>query len=647
MPRDLPLSNGSLLVNFDLTYQHRDTYFPHVGQENHTVGGVNRVGVWVDGAFTWLNEWPLDLRYQAGTLVTEVTGRHAALRLRLRVHDAVDCQGNILVRRFTFADESGAARTLRLFAHFDAYIGGSGPGNTAYFDGEYHALVCYKGDRYFLLASEPACSGYAAGLKGLEGLQGTWRDAEDGALSYSAVAIGLVDATLQCEIGVPPHGEATAYIWLAAGHTLPEVADLHALAMAGPGRLIDRTAAYWRFWLTTARREFADLSQAAIDLYHRSLLLARTQIGNNGAITAANDSGVAPGGMDHYSYVWPRDAALVAEALDLAGYHEVPREFYRFLRRMLDQTGHAFPGYLLQRYTPTGFVASSWHPHVTNGRKSLPIQEDETALVLYGLHRHLALTGDVELLRDLYPSFVRPAADFMLAYRDERTGLPRPSYDLWEEKHGITLFTTSTVFAALRAAADFAAAMGDGAAAASYRQAAAEIQAAAARYFYDSSTDRFVFMLHVDEQGNAHPDYLLDASMAGAFLFGLFPADDPRMASTMHAIQQGLGNAPPVGGIARHGADYYCHLDGNYARYQGNTWFVSTLWLADWLTMIGRRAEARDWLEWCAARALPSGVLSEQLHPLSGAPLSVAPLTWSHAAYIASVERYLRAAGEG
>jgi GH15 family glucan-1,4-alpha-glucosidase len=71
---------------------------------------------------------------------------------------------------------------------------------------------------------------------------------------------------------------------------------------------------------------------------------------------------------------------------------------------------------------------------------------------------------------------------------------------------------------------------------------------------------------------------------------------------------------------------------------------VSTLWLADWLTMTGRWAEARDWLEWCAARALPSGVLPEQLHPLTGAPLSVSPLTWSHAAYIASVERYLRAA---
>jgi hypothetical protein len=29
MPRDLPLSNGSLLVPFDLEYRIRDVYFPH------------------------------------------------------------------------------------------------------------------------------------------------------------------------------------------------------------------------------------------------------------------------------------------------------------------------------------------------------------------------------------------------------------------------------------------------------------------------------------------------------------------------------------------------------------------------------------------------------------------------------------------
>ena len=45
MPRDIPIGNGSLLVSFDQTYQLRDLYWPHVGQENHAGGGPCRLPV--------------------------------------------------------------------------------------------------------------------------------------------------------------------------------------------------------------------------------------------------------------------------------------------------------------------------------------------------------------------------------------------------------------------------------------------------------------------------------------------------------------------------------------------------------------------------------------------------------------------------
>jgi len=643
MPRDLPLGNGSLLVNFDAHYHLRDVYFPHVGQENHTLGSLSRLGLWVDGQFTWLSDWELDLRYQPDTLVTNVRGRHPALRLRFTANDAVDCKANILIRRFTISDESGAERVVRLFAHFDPHIGESALANAAYFDGERHALICYKGDRYFLLASQPTMSEYAVGTKGAEHARGTWCDAEDGRLSNNAIASGFVDATLMFELQVPAGGEAEGFVWLAAGRALDEVTKLHELAQSAAGALLDRTASYWRFWLGHARSDFGDLSPAVADLYRRSLLIIRTQIDNDGAIIAANDADVASFGMDHYSYVWPRDAALVAEALDMAGYHETPRRFYVFLQKLLVQANYALNGYLLHRYTPTGLVAASWHPSVGEGRLRLPIQEDETALVVYGLCRHLAITKEVELLRDLYWNFVRPAADFMLIFRDPDTGLPQPSHDLWEEKYGIFLFTCSTVFAALTAAADLAEMLGEADPAQTYRAAAEEIRAGVAEHFFDPDLDRFVFMLHANPDGTLRRDPLLDSSMAGVFIFDLFPADDPRVVNMMRALQRGLENRPPVGGIARHGDDYYHHISGNCADYPGNTWFVSTLWLADWLMSIGDREGARKWIEWCTKHALPSGVLAEQLHPHTGAPLSVSPLTWSHSAFVASVERYLQA----
>ncbi|MEK7268412.1 MAG: glycoside hydrolase family 15 protein, partial [Nitrospirota bacterium] len=65
MPRDLPLGNGALLVNFDGSYQLRDLYWPHVGLENHSKGQVFRFGVWVDGRFKWRDDpgWARRMRY--------------------------------------------------------------------------------------------------------------------------------------------------------------------------------------------------------------------------------------------------------------------------------------------------------------------------------------------------------------------------------------------------------------------------------------------------------------------------------------------------------------------------------------------------------------------------------------------------------
>jgi glucoamylase len=49
-----------------------------------------------------------------------------------------------------------------------------------------------------------------------------------------------------------------------------------------------------------------------------------------------------------------------------------------------------------------------------------------------------------------------------------------------------------------------------------------------------------------------------------------------------------------------------------------------------------------DLLSWVAAHALHSGVLPEQINPLTGESISVSPLTWSHATFIATAHRILR-----
>jgi GH15 family glucan-1,4-alpha-glucosidase len=136
-------------------------------------------------------------------------------------------------------------------------------------------------------------------------------------------------------------------------------------------------------------------------------------------------------------------------------------------------------------------------------------------------------------------------------------------------------------------------------------------------------------------------DATLDASLFGVWYFGAFEAADPLVANTMQAVAQGLWANTEVGGLARYTGDGYLRIVENNAIAPGNPWFICTLWLAEYYLARGQKHQARELLEWTVARALPSGVLAEQVNPLTGAPVSVSPLTWSHATFVAAIMSYL------
>jgi GH15 family glucan-1,4-alpha-glucosidase len=70
------------------------------------------------------------------------------------------------------------------------------------------------------------------------------------------------------------------------------------------------------------------------------------------------------------------------------------------------------------------------------------------------------------------------------------------------------------------------------------------------------------------------------------------------------------------------------------------------MWLAQWYIAVakdtGELKPAQDIINWAVAHQLPGGLLSEQLDPHTGAPLSVSPLTWSHAEFIVTVDEFCR-----
>ncbi|MEX0885677.1 MAG: glycoside hydrolase family 15 protein [Phycisphaeraceae bacterium] len=729
MPRDIPVGNGQMLVTFDGHYRLRDLYFPHVGQENHAGGSPCRFGVWAElpenarprderrrRRLYWSDQdWDVSLAYERDTLATDVRMQHDALGLELRCCDVVDFHRSVLVRRIEIENRADQDREVRLFHHHDLAMYGTRIGDTAYYDPQIHSMIHYRAQRYvmacFYLDGEPQIDEYATGSAGFNGAEGTWRDAEDGHLGNNPVAQGAVDSTIMIAAQIPANGMRVVYLVLGCGHRHEDMVQLHHfLHRESPQGVIDRTKAYWRLWLAAAHRSIEPdaehrLDEPVVELFKRSLLVVRSQIDNGGAILAANDSDIMQYSRDTYSYMWPRDGAFVADAMDAAGFPDVSRSFFSYCARVISDQG-----YFLHKYNPDGSLASSWHPWVANGRPQLPIQEDETALVLWALWRHYVRYRDIEFVRPLWIRLIQPAADFLVRFRDPETLLPLPSYDLWEERWGVHTFTVATVYAGLRAAWQFAVCFGDQVRAGRYAQAAEELRLAACEHLWSDEHNRFVRRLvptdadrtatlmaevmagrdptcsavnlndvlpgapvHGHGHGHGHAsghangrtrgngkappeaaaaqapafevDATIDSSMYAIFAMGLLKVDDKRVTATMKAIEDRLWVKTDVGGLARYEGDYYHKVSDDTDRVPGNPWFICTLWLADYYIAkagnVDELGEAVRILRWVADRALPSNVLAEQVHPETNAPMSVSPLTWSHATVVSTVTHYL------
>ena len=132
----------------------------------------------------------------------------------------------------------------------------------------------------------------------------------------------------------------------------------------------------------------------------------------------------------------------------------------------------------------------------------------------------------------------------------------------------------------------------------------------------------------------AYDDTLDISSLYGPFMYARLPLKGEQMSRMLEAVKQQLFNTSPIGGVIRYPGDGYFL---GKPQYGGNPWIVCTLWLAQYFNAIGEVEEAEKLLDWAKERTLPSGVMSEQFDPETGAPLGVAPLVWSHAEFVNTV----------
>jgi oligosaccharide amylase len=633
------LGNGNTAVCLDKFGQVRDFYFPYVGQENHIgINQMHKIGVFVDDKIHWTDngEWNTNTKFEKNTMVSKMEALNDKAKIFLESTDIVYNEKNIFLRKVVLTNRDSKDRVFKIFFNQQFKIGDTNHADTAYFSSTIESIIHYKGRRVFLaggVCENKPFDDYSIGFCGAEGKEGTWKDAEDGILSKNSIEHGVVDSVIGWNKNIPANSSVVFYYWIIVGETYKQVCELLEYVFEKtPEHLVESTKDFWQAWTNQVDVSFVGLSEKVKKLFFDSLLVMRVHSDNRGGILASADSGNVQYGGDTYGYIWPRDACFTAWSFDMAGFYDVSKRFYTFANDILTEEG-----YVLHKYQPDHSLGSSWHPWVRDGKRQLAIQEDETAILLSGLWAHYIRAKDLEFIESIYNSFIKKSAEFLIHYKDSHSGLPLPSYDLWEEQYGVSSFTASVVYGGLVSAHNFAKTLGK--------------EDDASRFYLESEYLRKAIMTSLwDEDGkyffkligdNLEKDTRLDiSSFYGPFRFGVIAPDDPRMKEAFKILSAKLSKGIIIGGVARYEGDQYSHVGGEST---GNPWFVTTLWLTQYKiatasSLADMESAAKD-IEW-VTRFTNSGMLSEQLNPYNGEPLSATPLTWSHAEFVRTVIEY-------
>ena len=311
-----------------------------------------------------------------------------------------------------------------------------------------------------------------------------------------------------------------------------------------------------------------------------------------GAVLASPDVDENYTRCGRYGYCWPRDALFINEALYILEMKDHLNKFYNVWAKRAQLSSGLFE----QRYYANGELAPSWG-----------LQIDETAAILIGISRHVNYLFLEEL--------ILKSTVALMNFIDDR-GLSKSSYDLWEERKGVHLYSTVSIYAALKTSRDMLKVIDDIKYASLLERIDMkinEVRRGINEYFVENGRLK-----------RSLDDYKIDISLLCVCVpFDVFDVNDDVVKNTVSEIERTL------------------HMsNGGYMRYQwdnyigGNTWIVSSLWLAMYYIKLGDLAKARELFDWVTNHADSLYFLPEQIEREGNKTAWVTELSWSHARYV-------------
>jgi GH15 family glucan-1,4-alpha-glucosidase len=389
-----------------------------------------------------------------------------------------------------------------------------------------------------------------------------------------------------------------------------------------PRQALADTILGWRSWAG----QHTPYEGAYQDLVRQSALVVQAlTYGPSGAIVAAPTTSLPEevGGDKNWDYrfAWLRDASLTMHALWVAACPDEAERHFAWMTHAASGVGDL---QIVLGLEGERDLTEHELGHLRGWRGSRPVRIGNAAW----RQRQLDVPGEVLasalILRDQIGDLEPRTRDFLcsladLAARDWR----EPDSGIWEGREGERHYVSSKAlcWVALDRALELAVDIGAG----DEHRERWERERDAVR---EAILERG-WCASIEAYTGAFDSDRLDASVLLLPIVGFLPADDPRMTSTIAAIERDLTED----GLVRRwtGAE-----DGGFV--------ICSFWLADCHARAGRVGRAREVFEAAAGHANDLGLLAEEIDPASGELIGNFPQTISHVGLISAAWSIHRAA---
>ena len=561
------IGNSKILACLDEKAELIRLYYPHIDYFQNI--DIYKLGFVRENKVYWFSDAELINQYYEGNIVVTKLKQDD---MDILIRDYVLMDRNVIVRRIKFNQKTNLMVYSKLKSSPDKLISGMIVNQ---------ALIQYCQDLYLSTFSKTKIK-----RAQINNVQSVLQHANLKIEDY----IGMSDNSA---IMLEEEKEVVLYISLES-ELKKAFQSLEILRNEKEEELYENTKAYWREFSEKYLNYYIGndkYSNREIDIIERTILLyALLSNPETGAVLASPDVDENFTRCGRYGYCWPRDALFINEALLKLGMHELVQKFYSVWAEKTQLSNGLFE----QRYYSNGELAPAWG-----------LQIDETASIIIGI-------GKLKNFKK-YKEMVKKAVFGLISFLNQQF-ISKPCYDIWENRMESHLYSTASIYEALKTAKKILEKEED----CDFIMQEIEILLPE---IAKGMEENFVENGKLKRSVNDFVTDISNLSVVVPFQIPNFPKEV--ISKTLQEIEEKL--KVPCGGYLRYENDDYIG---------GNAWIISSLWLAMYYLSIDEVEKAKKLYDWVTNHADDKGFLPEQVERETGKVAWITQLSWSHALYI-------------